>query len=35
MAAWIGAATDRRSGVDRRRKRNRRSRARRRVDALV
>jgi hypothetical protein len=35
MAAWIGAATERRSGRDRRRKRNRRSRARRRADALV
>jgi hypothetical protein len=35
IAAAIGAATERRSGKDRRRKRNRRSRARRRVDALV
>jgi hypothetical protein len=35
MAASIGAATERRSGRDRRRTRNRRSRHRRRVDALV
>jgi hypothetical protein len=35
MAASIGAATERRSGRDRRRTRNRRSRARRRADVLV